>query len=231
MDSTATTDSDTSFTVYDSLGTAHTMNLSFSETATDQWQWTASCADGTMDGTSGTGTISFDDSGQVSGSTGSIQMDTTPANGSNTMNIALDFSGLTQLAGTSNVQVQSQNGLPAGVIQSCSIDSQGIVHGSVSNGADVVLGQLALATVANPAGLLSGANGVYTAGPNSGTPIVQTAAQAGSTVGSGELEMSNVDLSTEFSNLITTQRAYEANSKSITTGDQMLQDLIQMVQA
>jgi flagellar hook protein FlgE len=118
-----------------------------------------------------------------------------------------------------------------GTLQSFALGGDGSITGVYSNGQRQLIGQLALATFANPAGLTKAGNSSYAVGDNSGDPQVGTAGTGGrGSLSAGALEMSNVDLSQEFTGLIIAQRGFQANSKVITTSDQILQDLVNMKQ-
>ena len=139
--------------------------------------------------------------------------------------------GITQFAGTTTAVLQDQNGYSAGTLENFSIDNNGVITGSFTNGVNVPLAQIALADFNNPAGLLRVGDNMYQQSGNSGGAVVGFAgAGSQSTLTSGALEMSNVDLATEFTNMIVAERGYQANAKTITTSDEMLQSLIQMVQ-
>lgn len=122
-----------------------------------------------------------------------------------------------------------QDGYAAGTLQSWSFDTTGKIQGVFSNGETIVLGQLALARVSNEEGLVSVGGNYYTTSANSGTVYVGTAGSngIGTTVG-GELEGSNVDLTTELTNMIIAQRGYEANSQTIKCTNEMLQTLVNL---
>ncbi|MDN6625704.1 MAG: flagellar hook-basal body complex protein [Pisciglobus halotolerans] len=114
-------------------------------------------------------------------------------------------------------------------MQSFNIDSSGVVTGSYSDGEKHVLGQVALSNFSNPDGLEKAGDDLYIQSANSGTPVVGAPGSAGyGKVQSGFLEMSNVDLANEFTEMIVTNRAYQANSRSITTSDGMLEELINL---
>ncbi len=155
----------------------------------------------------------------------------TPVTGSTTpFPISLDFSGISQLSGTSNVAATQQDGFPVGTLQSFNIDQTGLITGVFSNGQSRSLGQVATATFANAGGLQKTGQNNYQASANSGVAQVGVPGSSGSgTINTGFLEMSNVDLSTEFTNLIVTQRGFQANTKIITTVDSMLNDVINML--
>ena len=118
-----------------------------------------------------------------------------------------------------------------GTLESFSLGNDGTITGVYSNGQRRAIGQLAVANFANPGGLTKSGNSSYSVGDNSGAPEIGTAGTGGrGTLSAGALEMSNVDLSQEFTGLIIAQRGFQANSKVITTSDQILQDLVQMKQ-
>jgi len=137
---------------------------------------------------------------------------------------------ISQVDTTSAVSATTQNGYASGQYQSFTIGSNGTVTASYSNGQQQNVGQLALANVTNPQGLNLMGNGDYQTTQASGTAIVGTSGTSGlATVQDDALEASNVNISTEFSNLIIAQRAFEANAKSVTTFDTVTQDTINMV--
>jgi flagellar hook protein FlgE len=137
---------------------------------------------------------------------------------------------ISQLASASSNTANSQDGFTSGVYQSFTVDSSGVITAQFSNGRTSTIGQIAVATVANTAGLtVSGANNFSTTAA-SGLATVGVAGAGGrGTIDDAALEQSNVNISTEFSNLIIAQRAFEANSKSVTTFDTISQDVISMV--
>ncbi len=149
--------------------------------------------------------------------------------------IALDFppagstGQVTQDSVSSTIKGVSQNGHAAGSLQSFSIGADGTILGSFSNGQSQTIGQIALATFANPAGLSSNGNLMYQASANSGGANVSAPGSGGAgTLVGGALEGSNVDLSTQLTDLIVAQEAYQANTKVITTTDTTIQSLMQV---
>jgi flagellar hook protein FlgE len=137
---------------------------------------------------------------------------------------------ISQVDTASAVSATSQDGYPSGQYQSFTIGSDGTVTASYSNGKQQNVGQLALANVANSQGLNLLGNGDYLTTQASGTAVVGTSGTSGlATVQDDALEASNVNISTEFSDLIIAQRAFEANAKSVTTFDTVTQDTINMV--
>jgi flagellar hook protein FlgE len=145
--------------------------------------------------------------------------------------VALDFSGLTGFVGTtgsSSVQGKS-DGSPIGTLTSYSFGTDGVITGSYSNGYKQTLGQVAVASFNNSAGLRKEGNSLYSISTNSGAPVYGIAGENGrGGLLAGSLEMSNVDLSAEFTNLILAQRGFQANSKVITASDEILQDLVNL---
>jgi flagellar hook protein FlgE len=218
----------TSFSVYDSQGNSHQVQMDFTKTGDNAWSWAASGPDIDAAGSTATGTLSFDENGQCL--TPNINCSlalTTPGGATSPINFGVDMSATTQLAGDSSVGAVSQDGLSLGWLENFSIDKDGILTGGFSNGMTQVLGQVALANFINPAGLEKIGSSMFASSSNSGAPVVTTAGHAGcGAVASGSLELSNVNLAEEFANLIVTQRGFQANSRIITTADEMMQDLI-----
>jgi flagellar hook protein FlgE len=143
--------------------------------------------------------------------------------------VNIDLSGITQYGGPKSLSVTAADGAAAGSLQSFQIGSDGGVLGIFSNGQKLTLAKLALANFNNPAGLLKQGSTTFQSTTNSGLAQVGTAASGGrGTLLGGTLEMSNVDLAQEFTNLIIAQRGFQANSRVITTSDQMLQDLVDL---
>lgn len=148
--------------------------------------------------------------------------------------IALDFSKLTQFANESDakaydVEVDDQIGRASGSITGFTIDASGKVIASFSNGMKEELWQIQLAKFDNPAGLEKSGNNFFVNTPNSGEPQIGKPGNSGlGAISPGTLEMSNVDLSMEFTEMIVTQRGFQANSRIITTTDEMLQELVNM---
>ncbi|MGZ4687480.1 flagellar hook-basal body complex protein, partial [Oryzihumus sp.] len=116
-----------------------------------------------------------------------------------------------------------------GFLRSFSIANDGLITGVFSNGKTQALGQIGLATFNNPAGLLKTGNSSYQASANSGLPQIGVAGGGGrGTLSGGTLEMSNVDLAQEFTNLVVAQRGFQANSRVVSASDEILQDLVNM---
>jgi flagellar hook protein FlgE len=213
--------------VYDSLGEAANVTLSFTpSTTTNSWNWSAS-GDA---GAGGNGTITFDPTGKETAATGNITL--SPTDGATaSQTIAPDFTAVTQIDGVSGAAPTSQNGYAPGTLQSFSVDETGTISGVFNNGLTRVLGQLALADFPNASGLQRAGSDAFTTTINSGLPTVgQALTTSLGKISTGYLEQSNVDLSNEFTNLIVAQRGFQANTKIVTTVDQLLNDVIQMKQ-
>jgi flagellar hook protein FlgE len=153
-----------------------------------------------------------------------------------TVNMTWDLYGangagiISQTAAASGQSAQTQNGFTSGEYQSFTIGSDGTVTATYSNGQSQAVGQLAIATVSNQQGLVDMGSTQYSANPNSGLATVGVANTGGrGTLEGSSLEASNVNISTEFSNLIVAQRAFEANAKSVTTFDTITQETINMI--
>jgi len=220
---------DTSCYIYDSLGNQHRVDIQFTKTANpNEWTWAASSPDADPGVPGSTGTLLFDENGQITTPTFTLAVTLLNAGGAtNPISADLSFAGVTQLAGASTVQAVSQDGLPMGTLESFTIDDQGIISGTFTNGMFRTLGQISLARFANPAGLTKAGNSLWRTSVASGPAavVIPATADAG-TLAAGYLEQSNVDLATEFANLIVTQRGFQANSRVITTADEMLQDVL-----
>lgn len=213
--------------VYDSLGEPQTITLGFTRAAAaNTWNWSTS-GDA---GAAGTGTISFDSTGKQTASTGAISL--TPTDGASAgQAIAPDFSAITQISGSSSASPTSQNGFGPGTLQSFSVDETGAISGVFNNGLTRILGQMAMSDFPNPAGLERSGGNSFRTSINSGLPSVGTALSSSlGKISTGYLEQSNVDLSNEFTNMIVTQRGFQANTKIVTTVDQLLNEVIQMKQ-
>ena len=226
-------------TLYDSLGDAHQGTVTFTKTNTNTWSYNIALPAGDAASSAGaTGTLTFDGNGNLTSPTGTVSgiSFTGLSDGASDMNFSWNLGGtgtgsaVTQTASASNVASATQDGYTSGSYQGFSVDGNGIVNASFSNGQAEVVGQVAVASVANQQGLQATNNTAYLATLASGAAVIGTAGNAGRGTIEGEaLESSNVDVSTEFSALIVAQRAFEANSKSVTTFDQTTQEAINMI--
>ena len=195
--------------VYDSTGSARTVSLGFTKTAAG---WDVAGTD--PNGSTGTASLTFAAGLQTSAGTMTIG------------GIAVDMSKLTGFAGLPTVSVSGQNGRAAGTLKSYTLSKDGTLVGSFSNGASQAIGRVVLATFSNPGGLEKAGSSGYKSTFNSGNATIGTPGSGSlGSLQAGALEMSNVDLSQEFTNLIVAQRGFQANARIITTSDEVLQEL------
>lgn len=251
LNSAATADSSSTFstpvTVYDSLGTSHTLTVTFQKTDTNTWSYQVSIpgADVTA-GTSGTpynipnasGTLTFDTTGQLTspaaGSPIDIQIPGL-SDGASDMNISWDpynngVGRITQFGEASAASASSQDGTSAAELVSVSISDGGAITAQYSNGVQSTVGQLAMAAISNPGTMIDAGSNQFQLSAATADPSVGTPGTGGRGTVVGEaLEASNVDLATQFTNLITYQRSYEANAHVVTTADQLSQDTINLI--
>lgn len=226
-------------TMYDSLGTAHAVTVNFTKTADNTWSYAVNLPSGEAGASSGnTGTLQFDSSGKLISPTSAISNISFSgmSDASNDMSLTwnlFDANGnglLTQNATTSSINASSQDGYTTGKYSSFTVDANGVITAQFSNGNSQKLGQVAIAIVANQQGLTRNGAGLYTTTEASGQANIGVAGSGGrGAVEGSSLEQSNVDISTEFSNLIIAQRAFQANSKTITAFDTVTQDAINMI--
>ncbi len=198
--------------VYAADGTVSTLALAFTRTAAG---WTVS---GAIGATNASGTMTFNADGtQATGGTLTVGA------------VTVDLSSITGFAGLDTVEASTQNGRAAGTLQSFTINADGTLLGSFSNGLKQALGRVALSTFTNPAGMEKAGGSLYRTTVNSGDAQIGAAGTGGrGDLTGGALEMSNVDLSAEFTNLIIAQRGFQANSRVITTSDELLQELVNL---
>ncbi len=211
--------------VYDSLGSQHTVTQYFVKTATNQVT-VHYTFDGVANGTPQA--LNFGTDGQLA-TVPAVTLAATPA-GATAMSIALDYTGTTQFAGESRPSVNAPNGYASGTRVNVTLSEDGSVIAEYSNGQKQKVGTVALATFPNEQALQSISDTSWTTTSNSGTPLYATpgTGMAGElTVGA--IEQSNVDMTSELVNLMTSQRNYQANTKVISTADDMMQSLMQAV--
>jgi flagellar hook protein FlgE len=234
----------TPITVYDSLGAAHTLTFTFTNTGPLAWSYnvTIPAADVGQTGNPvslGTGNLTFNSNGTLTSPAANVAGITATglADGASNLTFTWDLytaNGtplLTQLAAPSGTSATSQNGASSGALVSFSIGSDGTISGSFSNGKTQALGQLALANFPNPDGLHLDGSTDYNPTLASGAPVNGVPGAGGlGTLSGGALEESNVDIATEFAKLIVAQRGFEADAKAVTTFDQITQDTIALKQ-
>ncbi|MDB4947093.1 MAG: Flagellar hook protein FlgE [Labilithrix sp.] len=245
----ATSNISTSMTSFDSLGRAHTVDVYFRKTSAGQWEYHALAKGAEVTGGTA-GQNSEIASGTMQFTTNGAMQSVTPTTGG-TVNfvgatpnqpLALDFGktiaaggtgleGTTQFGSASAITGQSQDGYASGDLSGVKVDSTGVVSGVYSNGQTVAAGKLAIAKFRDNEGLGKAGQNMWVATKESGEAALGTVGTGGrASVVSGALEQSNVDVAEQFVDLITHQRSFQANSKVITTADQMLQELMQIKQ-
>ena len=236
----------TSVTTYDSLGAAHQVDVYFVKTAAGAWDWHAvTDGAGLTGGVAGTsteiasGTMAFDTTGRMTAMTTAATA-FNPINATNPQPIAFNFGdptgtggtgvlGLTQLVNTSGMTQTMQDGFAAGSLTHISIDKEGKVNGTFTNGQSRVLGQVATALVMAPDAMDRIGGNLFAATAASGPATLGSAGNLGrGGIVAGALEQSNVDLANEFVRMIAAQRAYQANGKTVVTADALLQELMQI---
>ncbi|PRG38091.1 flagellar hook protein FlgE [Burkholderia multivorans] len=235
---TTTYNYSTSIQVYDSLGGSQAVNMYFVKTAAGTWEAYAGVQGGT---TNDLGTIQFDSSGAISGTTtgspatptaalGQFQFKVPNTDGSATpQTLTLDLTGTTQYGGKDGVNNLAQDGYASGTLATFTIGTDGKVTGNYSNGQTAVLGQIALANFNNPNGLVNIGGNQYAETAASGVPQISVPGSTNhGTLQGSALENSNVDLTSQLVNLITAQRNYQANAQTIKTQQTVDQTLINL---
>lgn len=237
----------TTMAVYDSLGNAHTADVYFRKTADNAWDYHVLVPGADLNppvvgnAEVGSGALTFTTDGQLNAETVTTAVSATFGGGATAAQaITLDFGtsiaeggtgldGTTQFAGPSNVSSQKQDGYASGDFSGVQVDGQGVVTGLYTNGEKIAMSQLAIAKFRSNDGLGRAGQNLWISTRESGTAAMGTAGSGGrgATTG-GALEGSNVDLAGEFVSMIQHQRSFSANSKTITTADEMLQELINL---
>jgi len=230
-------------TVYDSLGEAHDLTIQYTNTAPNTWSYSLTLPAADTGGTGNptqiaSGTMDFNSSGVLTSPSGTVTgiKISGLADDAATMNLTWDLNGsggtaaITQQAAASATSETTQNGYTTGALTGYSVLSDGTVQGQFSNQQTLALGQVAVASFANNQGLTQTADNNYQPSFASGAAVVGEAGQGGDgTITGGAVEGSNVNLSTEFANLIVAQQGYEANAKVLTTLDQVSQATLQVI--
>jgi len=251
LNSAAASDSTSAFstpiTVYDSLGNSHVLTLNFQKTGANSWSYDVTIpGDDVAGGTTGapfdtgaSGTLSFDSNGNLTDPAVGSPITFTISglnDGASDMNLTWNLfsnSGspdITQYAQPSSPETTSQDGKPAAQLVQVGLGSGGEILAQYSNDDQIVVGQLAIASIRNPATLIASGNNTYQLSARTATPTIGVPGTGGrGTVVGGSIEASTVDIATEFTNLIVYQRAYEANAHVVTTADQLSQDTINLM--
>ncbi|MCY2991663.1 MAG: flagellar hook protein FlgE [Planctomycetota bacterium] len=228
----------TAIDVYDSLGTSHLVTLTFRKTAMNTWDMNASIdptratmSDGTVTG------IHFNNDGSFD----SVSADNTITltnfvKGAKDMTIDFDlgtanlYSNLTQFGGFESVAASAQNGAAPGSLINVDIERDGTITGLFSNGKRAPVAQIALAVFANNQGLNGEGNNYYSVSPNSGIPLIGAPRTGGrGAILNGTLEASNVDVGLEFTRLLTAERGFQVNSRTIRVSDEVMQEAVNLI--
>jgi flagellar hook protein FlgE len=247
----------TTMTVYDSLGNGHDVTIRFDKVQQDEtgaavtntWKWAVAGLDPgtTIDNTgsngAGFGYLKFDSDGKmvqvytlasdnttrVLSSSAAVTFNYTNGASPPNQTVRLDFSQITQLQDGDTAAAATNDGFATGTLLSFVVGQDGVITGSYSNGVSQVLGQIALATFPNVGGLLQVSQNLFTESANSGIPnIGAPGTSSRGTINAGQLESSNVDLAQQFTDMIRAERGFQANSRIVTTSDEMLQDLVNL---
>jgi len=227
-------------TMYDSLGQSHAATVNFTNTAANTWSYsiTLPAADASGTPVNNTGTMTFSSSGGLLTPVANVAGISFPGmtDGANTLTFNWDLynaSGTPQIGqtvGTSTVTGSTQDGFASGSYQSFSVNASGVISAAFSNGQTQNIGQIAVASVTNVEGLtITGGNAYQTTAASGAASVGAAGAGGRGSIEDDSLEASNVDISTEFANLIVAQRAFEANSKTVTTFDTVTQETINMI--
>ncbi len=236
---TEETQHSTSITVFDSQGGKHTLTMTFTKSwLNNQWFWETSLGAGEVIRSGASGMVNFNPDGSLGSfdyDTGATSLSIDPNNGALDINVDLlagtsgGFDGLTGFSSRSTAAARSQDGYGMGILSNISIDPSGTITGIFTNGVARVLAQIYIAEFNNTGGLLKVGENLYQESANSGLAILNIAGETtSSTITSGALEISNVDLAQEFTNMIIAQRGFQANARVITTSDAMLNELVNL---
>ncbi|MFP4416485.1 MAG: flagellar hook-basal body complex protein [Chitinispirillaceae bacterium] len=230
----------TSIEVYDESGDAHTMTTTFTHSGTPgEWLWEITMEGGEEILGGNSGRLTFGQDGSPSSfifNDSATSFRFNPMNGSNEVDISLDvgspgsFKGITGFRAPSTTAARKQDGYSMGKLDEISVDEYGEVSGIYTNGVSKSIARIHVADFDNPAGLTKLGDSMYGLSSNSGEAVIRRPGVGSPTkIKPGALEMSNVDLASEFTNMITTQRGYQSNARVITTSDNLLQELVQLV--
>lgn len=234
--------------VFDSLSTSQTLTARFTKTAANTFDFSATIPGATITYPDNGGAatpaapITFNTNGTVAGPAGpdplraQIRITVSGLPGTDPQDITLDFGtigqqgGVTQFGGVTTVAAVTQDGLASGVLNTVSIDTNGVLQGQFSNGRTLALAQLAVAGFNNEGGLIRFGDNYFTSGAGSGEPLIGVARDGGrGAIQGAALEGSNVDVAIEFSRLIIAQRGFQVNARTITAANETLQELANII--
>ncbi|MFP5382025.1 MAG: flagellar hook protein FlgE [Gammaproteobacteria bacterium] len=217
----------TAVSVYDSLGNQHTLQTYYVKTGDGTWDVYASTNGGlaTIEGT-----LTFDTYGALAGGSPlNIDVPTTGTGAVDPLVVDVNYTGSTQFGAGFSVNTLNQDGYTSGRLAGFSVGADGIILGRYTNGQSAVLGQVVLASFANPNGLQPMGNNMWSETSTSGAPLVGSPSSGSlGVLQSSAVEDSNVDLTAELVNMITAQRVYQANAQTIKTQDQVMQTLVNL---
>lgn len=233
MDDPTTYNNATSVSVYDSLGNAHVLQTFFVKTAAGSWDIYGAADENPINGGAPLGTLAFGTDGALTPASQAalpIMANIPVATGATPLlAVGLDYTGTTQFGASFAVNRLDQDGFTSGRLSGFGVAPDGVVMGRYTNGQSAVLGQVVLASFANPNGLQPLGGNLWAESAESGSPMVgaPTSGNLGA-LQSNAVEDSNVDLTAELVNMITAQRNYQANAQTIKTQDQVLQTLVNL---
>ncbi|MFH1514164.1 MAG: flagellar hook-basal body complex protein [bacterium] len=228
---------ETSINVYDSLGKTHFLALKFKHVGENRWEWRAELPEEpNLMLSNASGEFEFGVHGMISTPNPAAPLRFTPF-GADTVQISLIFdgkgdpiSGISQFGSSTTARAEHQDGYEMGVLQTIAFDPTGVLHGGFSNGQVRSLAQIALANFNNAEGLERAGDNNFRQSSNSGIAIISTALTGGAgSIVPGALEQSNVDLANEFTEMIVSQRGFQANARVITTQDALLAEAVNLV--
>ncbi len=227
--------------VYDSLGSTHLVSITYTKTASNTWSYNATVPSAEISGGAGTsttvgsGTLTFDSTGALTSSPSTTLTIGPLTDGAATLSPTWNMTNssgtglMTQTASAGSNSATTQDGYPAGTLKSFSVLADGTVEGTFTNNQNRAVGQVAVASFANPEGLSLNGGNQYVVTSSSGAAVIGVAGTGGrGAIKGAEVEGSNVDVATEFAQMIVAQRSYEANAKAITAFDQVEQATIAM---
>jgi flagellar hook protein FlgE len=218
--------------VYDSLGRRYALDYTFVPQGNNTWNYSLTVSDNTgnnLPATGDTGTLIFTNLGALDTNLSTIPNIGFSPPGAAPLNIVPEFDNNTQLAGMSTLLIREQDGYAAGELVAFYISRTGSIVGTYTNGMVEELGQIAMAFFSNPEGLIKEGGNLFMETANSGEVRIGLPGTEGrGLISSSALEMSNTDLAFEFTELITTSRAFQANTRVVTTSDEVLVEVINM---
>jgi flagellar hook protein FlgE len=243
-----TSDFTTPLTIYDSLGTSHVLTLNFEKTGANQWSYQVNIpGEEVGGGTTGTsfpisgasGTLTFDSTGQLTDPPNGTPISfsiTGLVDGASDMNLTWNpytnsgAARISQFGQTSAPSATSQDGSPPAQLDHVGLADGGEILAQYTDGSQVIVGQVAMASIRNPDSLIAAGNNNFNLSSLTANPAIGAPGTGGrGTIKGGSVEASTVDIATEFTNLIVYQRAYEANGKVVTTADTLSQDTINLI--